>query len=269
MKTCLVAALVLIAALQHAANAQTASDLAKATQNPVGDLTALPMEIKFLGGGGLPDGRSILNMNFEPVIPLALGPKLNVIVRTIVPYLDVPGPQLTQVSGFGDVKQQLFFTPSHPGALLWGVGPVLSFPTATNPLATTGSWAAGPSAVVLKIVANFVVVGALASNVWTFADNDHTAPRLNALSVQPFIECNLPDGWAFGTSPSIAANWDAPRGEKWTVPFGLGISKVTSVGAQPVLLSVDYYNNVKRPTISTKTEMRFLVALLYPKARKP
>ena len=269
MKARIFAALTSIAVLHHSASAQTASDLARATQNPVGDLTALPLEIKFLGGGSLPDGRSILNVNFEPVIPLALGQNWNVIVRTILPYLDVPGPQLTQFTGFGDVKQQLFFTPSHPGALLWGIGPVLSFPTATNPLATTGSWAAGPSAVVLKIVANFLVVGTLASNAWTFADNDHTAPRLNALSVQPFIECNLPDGWAFGTSPSITANWDAPRGEKWTVPIGIGISKITTVGAQPVLLGIDYYNYAKRPTISTKTEMRFLVALLYPKARKP
>ncbi|HJW46787.1 MAG TPA: hypothetical protein VJ484_09865, partial [Lysobacter sp.] len=207
MKAYLSAAIAAIAILQQSALAQDASDLAKATQNPVGDLTALPIQVKFMGGGGLTDGRSILNVNFEPVIPLAVGQNWNVIVRTILPYLSVPGSQLTRFTGFGDVKEQLFFTPSHPGALLWGVGPVFSFPTATNELATTGSWALGPSAVLLKFAGNWVF-GTLAFNVWTFADNDHAAPEVNGLSVQPFINYNLRDGWAFGLSPSITADWD-------------------------------------------------------------
>ena len=271
MKTLLSAAIAAVAAIaisQQSALAQDVSDLAKATQNPVGDLTALPVEIKFLAGGALTDGRSILNVNFEPVIPMAVNKNWNVIVRTIFPYLNVPGPQLTRFTGIGDVKEQLFFSPSHPGALLWGVGPVFSFPTATNELATTGAWAAGPSAVVLKFIGP-LVLGTLAFNVWTFADNDNTRPEVNGLSVQPFFELNLPDGWAVGSSPSMTANWDAPKGEKWTVPLGLGISKVTLVGPLPMLLGIDYYNNVKRPTVSTKTEMRFLVALLFPKMKKP
>lgn len=270
MKTLLSAALAAIAAIaisQRPAVAQDVSDLAKATQNPVGDLTVLANEFKFMGGGGLTNGQSILNFNFEPVIPLPLGQNWNVIARTIVPYLSIPGPQLTRVTGIGDVKEQLFFSPSHPGALLWGVGPVLSFPTATNAAATTGSWAAGPSAVVLKFIGP-VVLGTLAFNVWTFADNDHVKPELNGLSVQPFFELNLPDGWAVGSSPSISANWDSPKGEKWTVPLGLGISKVTFVGPLPMLLGIDYYNNVKRPTTATKTEMRFLAAVLFPKGKK-
>ena len=270
MKTFLSAAIAAIAAiviLQQSALAQDVSDLAKATQNPVGDLTVLGNEVKFMAGGGLTDGRSILNFNFEPVIPMAINQNWNVIARTIVPYLNIPGPQLTRFTGIGDVKEQLFFSPSHPGALLWGVGPVFSFPTATNELATTGSWAAGPSAVVLKFVGP-LVLGTLAFNVWTFADNDHVKPEVNGLSVQPFVELNLPDGWAVGSSPSITANWDSPSGEKWTVPLGLGISKVTLVGPLPVLLGIDYYNNVKRPTTGTKTEMRFLAAILFPKGKK-
>jgi hypothetical protein len=267
VKAHLSAAIALIAILQQSAAAQDVSELAKASQNPVGDLTALPVEIKFLAGGGLTNGSSILNVNFEPVIPLAINQNWNVIVRTIFPYLSFPGPQLTRVTGLGDVKEQLFFSPSHPGALLWGVGPVFSFPTATNGLATTGSWAAGPSAVVLKFIGP-LVLGTLAFNVWTFADNDHRPPEVNGLSVQPFFELNLPDGWAFGSSPSITANWDAPSGEKWTVPLGLGISKVTLVGPLPMLLGIDYYNNVKRPTGATKTEMRFLAAVLFPKMKK-
>jgi hypothetical protein len=91
VRTLLSAAIAIAAiAISHqSAQAQDVSDLAKATQNPVGDLTALPVEVKFLGGGGLPGGRSILNDNFEPVIPLAISQNWNVIVRTILPYLSV------------------------------------------------------------------------------------------------------------------------------------------------------------------------------------
>ena len=35
-----------------------------------------------------------------------------------------------------------------------------------------------------------------------------------------------------------------------------------------MLLGIDYYNHVKRPTAATKTEMRFLVALLLPKGKQ-
>jgi hypothetical protein len=143
---------------------------------------------------------------------------------------------------------------------------VFSFPTATNELATTGSWAMGPSAVVVKNAGN-LVLGLLAFNVWTFADNDHAPPEVNGLNVQPFVNYNLRDGWALNFSPSITANWDAPSGEKWTVPLGLGISKVAFVGPLPVLLGIDYYNNVERPTGATKTLIRFVTAVLLPKGK--
>jgi len=35
-----------------------------------------------------------------------------------------------------------------------------------------------------------------------------------------------------------------------------------------MLLGIDYYNHVKRPTAATKTEMRFLVALLLPRGKQ-
>lgn len=34
-------------------------------------------------------------------------------------------------------------TPAHPGKLIWGVGPMFSFPTATASPVKTGSWAGG------------------------------------------------------------------------------------------------------------------------------
>ena len=43
---------------------------------------------------------------------------------------------------------------------------------------------------------------------------------------------------------------------------------VALIGPLPFLLGIDYYSNVKRPATATKSEMRFLVALLYPKGKQ-
>lgn len=42
--------------------------LAKATQNPVGDLVSLPFQLNFNTGGDLEE-RTFFNLNFQPVIP--------------------------------------------------------------------------------------------------------------------------------------------------------------------------------------------------------
>ncbi len=46
---------------------------------------------------------------------------------------------------------------------------MFSVPAATNPLFRTGSWAVGPTAVVLTMPGHWVL-GLLANQLWTFAD---------------------------------------------------------------------------------------------------
>jgi hypothetical protein len=73
------------------------------------------------------------------------------------------------------------------------------------------------------------VLGALATQLWTYS-GDETGPHINQLLVQPFVNYNLADGWALSFSPVITASWNLPPGEKWTVPLGAGVSKVTALG---------------------------------------
>jgi hypothetical protein len=247
----------------------SASELAKATQNPLGDLVSLPFQFNFNSGGALENGRAIYNLNFQPVVPFRLGTQWSLIARTIVPYLNIPGPGATErVTGFGDIQEQIFLTPQKPGALIWGVGPVFSFPTATNDLARTGAWAAGPTAVLAKMTGPWVL-GGLINNLWTFDDSDDADPAVNQLTVQPFINFNFGVGWSLATSPIITANWDAESGQEWTVPLGLGISKVTAIGQRPTSLSIQYYSNVERPDTAPKSQLRFVVSLLFPVAKQP
>ena len=248
------------------------TDLAKATQNPVADLTTIPFQFNFTSGGPLED-RTFYNLNIQPVMPLKVNDEWNLIARTIVPYLSISVPGDTTLgiperreTGIGDIQEQLFLTPAKAGGLIWGLGPVLSFPTATNEAARTGDWAIGPTAVALKMTGPWVV-GALANQLWTVSGDD-IGEDVSQLLVQPFINYNLARGWALSTAPVITANWAAPDGEQWTVPIGLGISKVSAIGKQPVNLGLQYYHNAERPSSTGEDTIRFVFALLYPIPKK-
>ena len=57
-----------------------------------------------------------------------------------------------------------------------------------------------------------------------------------------------------------------PSDERWTVPIGLGVSKVTHIVEQPLNLELQYYHNVDHPRRAGSEEMRFEVAALWPTA---
>jgi len=124
--------------------------------------------------------------------------------------------------GLGDINTTLFLSPAKQGKIIWGTGPVLSFPTANDRVLGTGKWSAGPSVAALTIRGPWVV-SALASDFWSYAgedDREDVSPFL----FQYFINYNLPEGWYISSAPIITANWNADSGNKWTVPFGGGIN---------------------------------------------
>jgi hypothetical protein len=224
----------------------------------------VPFQFNFNTGGDLED-KTLFNVNFQPVVPFRLSANWNAIARTIVPIDSVPGPNGEQFSGVGDIQEQLFITPAKPGGIIWGVGPALSLPTATAAPFRRGTWAAGPTAVVLKMTGPWVL-GGLVSQFWPLSDGGGE-PETDLFILQPFINYNLPRGYALSFSPVISANWDAPAGQEWTVPLGLGITKTTVFNRRPMNIGVQYYCNVERPDGAAGQTLRFVVSLLYPSAK--
>ena len=240
------------------------ADLAKQTQNPVANLISVPLQFNFNSAGDLGDG-TFLNFNLQPVMPFKLTPKINVIARTIVPINSAPGPNGTRFSGAGDIQAQLFFTPATPGKITLGVGPVFSLPTATSSAFETGTFAAGVGVVVVKNIGPWVM-GGLISQFWPVTDTGGN-PETNLLTAQPFVNYNFgKSGWAMSFAPIISANWDAPDGDEWTVPLGLGIVKTTVFSRRPMNVGFQYYRNVEYPTGAAGQTLRFVVVLIYPGA---
>jgi hypothetical protein len=279
---------ILIAIVARIASAQTETDsvraerhtkteasLAKAAQNPVANMVSLPLQYNYYTAGGL-GSRSAMVLNLQPVLPLPVGKRWLIVSRTIVPFTSVPisdsvftavglRPFLpVRSSGIADIQEQAYVTSAKPSKFTWAVGPVFSFPTATNDVLRTGQWGLGPTAVALVMPGPWVI-GTLANNIWRIGGAAH-GHVLNTFTVQPFINYNLPGAWAVSTAPLITSDWSAPRDQRWTVPVGLGFSKVTHIAEQPMNLLIQYYHNANHPRTAGSEQIRVEVAALWPTA---
>jgi hypothetical protein len=257
-------------------SAEQLRDLAKAAQNPVGNLTIIPFQSNWNYGAG-PYARMLYNLNFQPVFPIYLSPRMNLIARTIVPVLNVPSnlpPQVCQSAtgcgstfGIGDTQEQLFFAPrKKPNELIWGVGPAFTFPTATPGTLGGGKYNAGLDAVALVMPGPWVI-GALVTQQWTVAGQKNQPDQSN-LFLQPFVNYNTKGGWALGTAPGITASFTAPGNQKWTVPVGGSVTYTTRVAQQPMSFALAYYTNVQKPQYAPQTQLRFTWSLIFPVKRK-
>jgi hypothetical protein len=222
-------------------------ELAKASQNPVGNLISLPFQNNTSFGIGPDDAMSNV-LNIQPVWPVSLSPNWNLINRGIVPviYREEVVPGAGSAFGLGDISYTGFISPSKPGKLIWGVGPSLLLPTAQEDRFATDKFSAGAGVVILSMPGNWVV-GALVQNVWSIA-GDSNAADVNQLLFQPIINYNFPKGWYFTSVPIITANWEADSDNRWTIPVGGGFGKITKWGKQPVDLSMQGFYNVASPT---------------------
>src|SRR5262249_50739184 len=150
-------------------------------------------------------------------------------------------------------------------SFVWGIGPVVSFPTATAFPVQTGTFAAGVGAVTVLIKGPWVL-GGLVNQFWPIHDSGGE-PKTNLFVVQPFINYNLGRGWAISFAPLMTANWDASAGNQWTVPLGAGITKTTVFNGRPMNIGLRYFGNVAKPSGSGAAQLRFIIALLYPEKK--
>jgi hypothetical protein len=225
-----------------------AEALAKKTQNPVADLYSFPFQDN-IGFDYGPQSQVQNVLNFQPVIPIHLGKDWNLITRTIMPIITQPGfaPGEGSTTGLGDINLTAFLSPAGGGTdFIWGIGPVVSFPTATSPvLGSQSTWGLGPSVVVLSMQGPWVF-GALVNNIWSIAGDSS-----NNFLLQYFVNYNFKGGWYLSSSPIITANWEKSSGNQWTVPFGAGGGKLQFFGKVPINFNVQAFYNAVHPNDQT------------------
>lgn len=243
------------------------TELARAAQNPVASMISFPFQNNFNFGMG-PHDRTQYLLNIQPVIPMRLNDKWNLITRTIIPVVYQPDVWAEQGStgGVGDMQASFFLSPAQPGRLIWGVGPVFQFPSATHPTLGQGQWGLGPTFVALTMQGPWVI-GGLVNNVWSVGGQEGRAD-VNQFLFQYFINYNLKDGWYLSISPVLTADWEAEDGEEWTVPIGGGFGKIFKLGRLPVNGSASVYYNAVRPEIGADWSLRLQLVFLFPAGKK-
>ena len=234
----------------------------KAAQNPIASVIALPFQNNTQFGVG-PEDQTQNITNIQPVVPVGLGENVNLIIRTIFPLISQPLGNGNSKFGLGDTALSLFFTPMKPGKLIWGVGPAIGLPTATDQVLGSGKWSAGP-AIIALIQPEGWTMGFTVQNTWSFAGQSDRAD-VNSFYTQVFVTKNLPKGWYLNTAPIITANWDAASEEQWLVPVGAGAGKVFKIGKLPVNAQVGYYNYIVAPTFGPEWQLRAQLNFYFPK----
>ena len=249
------------------ADTNATADLQKAVQNPVANLISVPIQNNTNFDVG-PYDRTQNVLNIQPVIPAKLSDNWMLISRIIQPIVWQPYPSATTGGefGFGDMNPSFFFSPRKPGKVIWGVGPALVIPTATNDILGQGKFSLGPSFVALYQPEHWTI-GALINNVWSVAGSDNR-PAVNQMLLQYFVNYNLKKGWYLSSSPILTANWKASDSNVWTVPLGGGVGRITKIGFQPVNITAQFYGNAVHPAGASPWGMRLQIALLFPKLSK-
>lgn len=239
------------------APASNADELAKKLSNPLAALISVPIQYNYDETFGDDGYRHTVNV--QPVIPISISEDWNLISRTILPIISqedlIPG---TDQSGFGDLAPSIFFSPKAPtdSGIIWGVGPAMLLPTGSNEF-SADTWAAGPTAVVLKQQGR-LTIGALANHLEDVSGD----AEISATFIQPFLSYSLGKGRTLGLNTESTYDWE---GEQWTVPVNLTFSQVRKFGRQLVSIGGGARVYLDSPTSGPDWGVRLTFTLMYPK----
>ena len=203
---------------------------------------------------GLPD--KILNQ-----IPPALHAKAEKLARKLYEDEIKKHPQNRSQDGLGDTTQSFFLSPKEPGpgGIIWGVGPVFLYPTATQDLLGGGKWGIGPTFVALKQTGGWTV-GALANQIWSVG-GDSDRDNISAMFLQPFISYTTKTHTTLTVNTESTYNWETSQ---WTVPINLMVSQVLKIGKQPVSIQLGGRYYAEGPSGAPDWGVRLAFTLLFP-----
>lgn len=234
-----------------------------AAQNPVAAAISVPFQNNTYYGVG-PYRRAENVLLVEPVIPFRISRKWMIITRTIVPVEVVPRLSPTEPVDYslGNLQPQFYLSPVRTSKLIWGAGPQLWLPTATDSTLGTNKWGGGPAIVGLVRQGHWLG-GSLLSDEFAGVNHKH----INQMTFNPFLFYNMSHGWYFVSAPIITSDWTVARSTRWTVPLGGGVGRVFKIGRQPLNARTQFLNDVRTTTGGPDWQLQTQLQLLFIKKR--
>ena len=245
------------------------ADLAAQARDPTASVTAFQIRYdytaSFHGVSGADQGAIVL----QPIIPFKFAGLKN-IARITMPYLtNTPdfsalGDDIDQnpippnyiatkdKSGLGDtVLLDVALFDTSWGR--WGIGPVLSLPTASDDALGTGKWSAGPAVVGITSV-DKLMFGLLGMGLFSVT-GDSDRKDVSAVTFQPFASYDLGGGWSTGLS-EVSYTYNFELGKWAGVPIGGRIEKLVQIGKFPVRIFFDAEYNLMYDDIAPQWTFR-------------
>ncbi len=259
-------------AMAQTADSKSLDEVNKELSNPISSIWALQLQENTYWLNK-PD-RNVVNLQFQPVLPLALTDDWNLITRPVfqvmnsTPYINQSG-HLHRVTGFGDTILATLLSPSPKlaGPWLLGLGPSFIFPTASNSRLGQNKWQIGPGGVFGYLGGKWLA--GVFPQQW-FSVGGAGPQTTSQMNVQYFFVYLPGQGWGIGTSPNMLVNWYANKScNMVTFPIGLQISKVIKIGPLPVKLAVQgQYMPVHPDVFGQKWNLQFAMTPVIPKLIK-
>ena len=142
------------------------------------------------------------------------------ILRVTLPIVTTPDQPQPATTGLGDLSVfDLFLFKWYSQE--FGIGPMFTFPTASEDRTGTGKWQAGAAAASIE-TEGWGLFGALVTYQHSFA-GDSGRSRQSVLQAQPFIIVNLIKG--FYARSTATWNFDLEQDTQY-IPVGVGLGKV-------------------------------------------
>ncbi len=281
----------------------TEAQIGQLMNNPVANLVMFPLQNDYtrVKGGPIDNYKDVNRTQFIPTFPVKLSDDWNLINRISFPLVSEPvnkhigglfgdTPQqiaqdprtasvindpFSRTTGMGDITYVGLVAPSQTtrlsngGALVWGVGATVMFPTASQAVLGTGKYSAGPTAVLAYLGKDWTA-GVFPQQWWSFASSKKNRADVNMTNIQYFIQRKLDDAgkWHIGMSPNIAINWNAQGGgNKVNLPVGLGVNYTTTLAGIPIKYGFEVqYSVIQQSSMpGARWNYRFVILPAVPK----
>lgn len=243
----------------------SASELAQAATNPIGDLVQVQLQYQYGSDINDLDGDSEVAI-VQPIIPFDLPfesvPKL--ITRTTIPYVSTPDlPGSGSVDGLGDSVVLAFALPKlEAEGQLFGIGPAVGIPTATEDETGGDAWLLGPAAVYVNTRTKNLLWGALVYGLWDIGGEDGH-DEVSQINFQLIVNKYFNDGWYLSLQ-DIPWTYNDETND-WFLPIGPKLGKVTTIGSQAVNIFAGAYYNPVDTTGTAEWTFKLSLSLLFPK----
>jgi len=265
--------------LTYAAETLSLEKAAQKSNNPVSDAWLLIVQNDYtaLEGkatGGHDEMRE--RLSFQPVMPVPIfDGSWNLVNRVILQAFSAPvdddidstDPFDGRTNGLGDSIVFSLAAPNRDDGFIWGLGPTMILPTASEDVLGQGRWQIGPAALAVRLgnshggwgLENWNI-GVLVQHWWDFAGDDDR-PHTNQSDIQYFINWKKDALILIGMTPNIQIDWEKSGSDRFSVPIGLGMIGFFSWGQTPVRWGIEIQHYVMQPDpVGPRWNLKFFIA---------